>query len=448
MIMYTTRFIVWAFSLALCSLLSLCHCNKANPENKPEYLLSRIEVDSIKIYNIQGSADNFIFSPLKENAIWIVLNGKRINVDLTTGISNPLNETLGVEESAEPVFISIDPYESESFLFSDANNRIIYFSKGKKTAIPLPEKEKIAAVLFEKNRFWIGSESGLSRVDRSDFRVENMKPFRGHLVYNIIKVDDLSNQLLIDYNYVFDPETKNWHHQITDPDFSNMSFFAKDGLHIYSNLQNVIRYTDHENILRTLKGRGVPYTGQILCARHENLWTKINSYDSLIFHRYDLVKQNCDTLQTPFPEEFWYADLFNSNGVLMLSKTREGWIICEQKSKHLSYFPQKLPGNVLEMEMDSRNVYLLFKDKFMIISIAWMLSNAVQLERYYEEIMNFKFSMNQLISEEDFDVRKSLYDSIQIRFEKSGNPFIAEKFRQLMQQRFMEANDPDRESEY
>lgn len=404
-------------------------CEYPHPEDM-DYLLSDMQLDSTLVHPLKsGFTERFVFSPIRKNAIWTIENGEKIELDLETGQIKPLEAILSKSLRSPFKMLSVDPFREQSF-FYEADEQLIYYSSGQKTTVVSEENAITSDVLYEADRIWIGGTFGLLCLERSSGQIKKIKGLPAIWMTKVNKTDN-SQEILLNNMILFHPSTNQWEYQISEENCKNLGYFEMSGMHFYRNEQRVFRYTDPRREVHTVHESGL-YQGNPLCARHATLWTQVNFPDSVSLNWYDFADKKQGALTISMFAGFWNTGLFCTNGHLLLGKTPEGWVICDRINKTLYYFPQKLPANVRQIEMDSRNVYILFSDQFMVVSIDWMRANAIPLENYHAEVAEFKRKSDELLNEPDVRKRIALYNDIRRRFGKTQNPFIRIAIGQLI----------------
>jgi hypothetical protein len=417
-----------------------CHifftsCAQVSKNKQEAYLLSNIEVDSFRIYETgESTVDKFTFSPLNKNAVWLGEQCEKFEIDLKTGKKQLLMDFLG-EKSIN--ITKIDSYEENSFVYLNSQNECFFYNNKEKIKISLEENINHPVVYFESNLIWFGWRLGLKKYNRATKQLEKIEGFSS-VSYPILPFNALNGDLLINNTIVFHPNTNKWEYRASNGDCKDMNYHEFFDMHLGINGIGVMRYTDKSNNLITIPSLG-KYYGQVACAKQSILWTRFNySQDTLWFNWYDYAKSTYGQLSFQLPENT--IGICRNYKNLLIQKLSKGWVIGNKLNKTTCFVAQLLPEKIDQLEMDSRNIYLLGENKFMVISFDWLLKNGLPLSKYAEENKVFNKMYHELFKDIDLEVEAKKRQQIVEIFKKSSNPFIAEKIKQLTQNLYGNVN--------
>lgn len=389
------------------------------------YLLSEVRPDSIITWSLDRKyVDQFIFSPLRKNAIWLTGNAENAEFDLASGKLRLLKEILGIE-TVNISDIQVDPYRVHSFFYFTTERKAFWYDQGRTTLVS--PQGITSNVIFEKDQIWIGLGSGLNRLDRSNGQLEKIKGLPANGINHIERTEDAFDRLLLNGNILFNPATGDWEYQAASGDCQMpASFWTMRGMDISQQSFKAVHYTDPNGLVHLLHEKG-GYQGNLLCARHATLWTKIGRQDTLILNKYDFSSSSQD--QFKFPQHgmtgYPYAPgPVCTNGNMLVWKTVEGWAVLNTKNRRLLYFQQNIPGDVKQVDIDSRNLYILSPGRFMVVSLEWMLRNAVPMDIFYAENQDFQSLLDTFLQEQDINRKSTLFQNLNTRFGSTKNPFI------------------------
>ncbi len=424
-----------------CFLFSTCRSSEADSE---DYDLSTLETDSIAFYQIPGKyADQFMFSPLREDAIWLIGDGEKSEVDLQNGAVVTLDKVLRTEINGNlrPAATWIDPFRPHSFWYEAQGRQLaIYRDSAHITFLPTGNGNNTATILFEKDQVWIGGGFGLKRYNRSTNTTVSITNLPATWISTILPANDGSGALILNNNIHYDPKTGQWEPWSVATDCQDLRPRIFDGMHLLTTFSAATAYTDKNGVVQALPWYS-NYVGGPICANGHLLWTSHSNMDTLYLRWFDFIHQN--------KGEFKYASkrsysLFNtqfaSNGSLLLTNTRFGFIIFNRENNDFRYIPFAEAGNARQMQMDSRNLYLLTEHRFIVISLNWLMAKGVPMASGWGHDEAFEAGQKAYYEQTNPIIKDSLYKSLLQKFGNAPNPFFQEDF-QRMKQTFLSSVD-------
>ncbi|HOZ62568.1 MAG TPA: hypothetical protein PK914_10650 [Smithellaceae bacterium] len=339
----------------------------------------------------------------------------------------PLRSVL--QDSFKGAFslIGKDPFSANSFLYARTGGEggIVWYDQGKKTVIC--KNEYMACVLFEEDRIWVCLSIGLIRIHRSTGQIDTINGLPSIRINHIERTEDAFDRLVLNGTILYTPATGGWEYQAPSTDCQRpASFWTLTGMDISQQSFRAIHYTDPKGMIHPLHEKG-GFQGNLLCARHSTLWTEACYQDTLVLNKFNFLSSSQD--QFKFPQLRMTGsphaqDRVCTNGNLLVWKSVEGWSVLNSKSRQLLYFQQNTPIDIRQVDIDSRNLYVLFQDRFMIVSLEWMLRRAVPMNTFYTENQDFQSHLDTIFQEQDLDRKTNLFQSLHARFDKTRNPFV------------------------
>ena len=422
------HFFAWLATVGLLIFLFFAPRHWLPFHGQAPYLLADIRVDSVSTFQLDQPHNDawFIFSPLRENAVWIIGTEYEVEIDLLTGKSTNIGALL--KDSALNTFgiPGIDPYRKHSFFYTRDRRHLIRYDNGNKTIIHSEDNSYTSTVFFEKDSIWIGGSYGLLVLDRASGQTKKVEGLPAVQVIRIEKTRD--GKLLLNSTILYDSAKRQWEIRTSGEDCANPyhQYWFIGGMDTEQGTHKVLHYRDQHNFLQPLYGKGW-YHGNLVAAKHAVLWTEESYQDSLVLNRYDFIHDEREQFRFPMYKFYAYLDYSVTNGQLLVCQTYGGWILLNRKDGQFYYYSSKIAANFRKADMDSRHLYLLLDDRMMIISLDWLLKNAIPLDRFQGEMASFKLQLDSLILEQEYTKKKALYEKIRAAFGKTQNPFIIQR---------------------
>ncbi len=193
--------------MALCLVsvfLIACLRNEVKPDDKP---FISMQVDScVKYSNDSISIENFIFSPLDSNVIWIFNgNGKggTCELRLTDSSWTPLSARWGkYSYGLREECVIKDSVDGNLLWIANFHNGLIAYDISLNKYTAFDPIKPVSSTYFDTNMVFIGSWEGLYLIDRDNMKASKSKSIAEIHVRKIEKLN--KDILLINNKYEFD----------------------------------------------------------------------------------------------------------------------------------------------------------------------------------------------------------------------------------------------------
>ncbi|MBC7775813.1 MAG: hypothetical protein H7246_10305 [Phycisphaerae bacterium] len=357
-----------------------------------------IRPDSFLVIPLKGiQVNSFAFSPIELDKIWTTGVNNPSEIDLKTDSITPLTQKLGdwpLRELKESEW-AIDPYEPEKIWFAQFDLGAAQWSKKNGLIARFPDVKPATCFAFQPKMVWIGTANGLWRFDRATGKTAAEHGFPNEWVGSIVVRGD---SLIINNSNYYLPangQYGEWRAPWADAFCRRFEYTAYEQGHTL--LGGIDENGYNISFVWTKAGRLFKHGDEFRVrwsAVLENevwandAWGNINSLDLSTgeMHSYGF---NQNEHPRPVSANSKYVFLTISDACLML----------EKKTGIFGVLPQGDILNARQIEMDDFNLYVLYNDRFEIISLDWLWKNAASRDQHlqkraWREQMRAAFQIN------------------------------------------------------
>lgn len=379
----------------------------------------------------------FAFSPLEQNKIWTTGVKEPMEIDLETGSVSPLSQKLGnwctrgIKESDW----ATDPYEPEKMWFAQFDFGAVQWSKKDSQTNRFSEAKPTTCFAFQPKIVWIGTANGLYRYNRTTGKVALEKSYPNKWVSHIVVVGD---SLILNNQDYYDPESGQygaWRAPWADTFCNKIEHLAYGFGHTL--LESRDEHSQYISLIWTKKGRLFKFGNDFRVAGALILENEVWSTDawgnikSLNLTTGEMFSFNFNQNEHPQP--------FAANAEYVLLDHSGSTLILEKKTGVFAENPSLNIHDARQVKVDAFNVYLLYNDRFKIISIDWLRKKAISIEQYTHKLdLRKQLQQEYLIDRQGFYPALARYDSIILKYAGSNdewqNNMLGQSWRQVLSQ--------------
>ncbi|MHC1774245.1 MAG: tol-pal system YbgF family protein [Lentimicrobium sp.] len=328
--------------------------------------------------------EDFMFSPVDSNAIWIFnTNGPSYELKLTDSSWSKLDKKFGIYSyGLKKHNIHRDTVESELIWISNFHKGLIAYNIEKDTLFEFKALQPISSICFLKNAVIIGTWSGLFKIDRVQKEVVKSESIAEISIGKIEKINE--NILLInnkfEYNYRTDKILK-----IREEDKNSYLKKVINGFTVTGYNDNSVTISK-ENFKKAFNYP--EYLFDNIIVDDETIWIPFKNLKSGII-KFDYSRKLTDTILIGY--DFHNYKLYDESDNIWFYNDLS--ILCFNKKNGSTYQLQQKVNNLIA---DSKYVYVNTWNSVEIYEKLYLLQNSTDIKISLIEEDRFKALVDSL----------------------------------------------------
>lgn len=384
--------------------------------NKVDKPLISIEVKNfIKYKNDKIGIENYMISPIDSNIIWIFnTNGDSYELSLVDSTWNSLKSKFGKYSwGLKKNNVAIDSIDKELLWICNFHRGLISYNTINKTYLEFNTIRSISSICFLPNDIFVGTFSGLYKINRKLKTATKSKNIAETNVYDIKKINN--DILLINEKYEFDLKSDSII-KTREPD-ANKYFNRK--------IRDIeITYSNNNELSIGKTNFNYPsYLLNNIIIEDKTIWIPSPSLkDGLI--KYDLISNSFNTIKIGY--DFSNYKLINDFDNIWFYNQYA--ILCFNKNNH-SVKPYPIDFVINNLSLDQKYLYLNTWHSFEIYEKKYLIDNSKDIVTIITEEEGFKKLIDSLEIYNNSDYKKGFnsYKILSSRYNASSNKWILEQ---------------------
>lgn len=409
---------------AITGLFLNCSTTEQHQIIVPDFKTS-LTPDSFIIISLKGiSVGKFAFPPTDKDKIWITEADRPNEIDLKTGSVTPLSQKLGAwcDKRILANDWASDPYDSVQIWFAQFHAGVQRWNRQTGQTTHFPEAQPATCFAFQPKVVWIGTAKGLWRYDRATQTTTAEPNFPSIWVSRLSMKQD---SLFVNGQHCFLPSESRYEERLVPwaDDFCRR-FDYSVYQHGHTLLSGEGDNGERVNFIWTKAGHLFKFGNEFVVrwsvALKNEVWARDawGNVKSLNLTTGEMRSYGQPPTHRPEP--------FAANQHYVFCHANGDWVVLNKQTGEFRVIAQGNTPSPRHMEIDDRNLYLLYNEQFKIINIEWLVSRAASSEQYAqgEAWYNDIQTECQMSNYRQFYPALARYDSLTAKYGNSGDDRI------------------------